>query len=133
LFKKALADGADVDLANQTLEGTSAPIKAVLVSSTYTYNAAHDFRDDLTGVIATSSALSSTTWSSSGTGYVFDAADITFSAVAGGSTVDAVVLFFDTGTPGTSPLICYDQVTSTATNGGDITITFNASGIFTVD
>jgi hypothetical protein len=69
---------------------------------------------------------------------VFDAADITFSAVTGAS-VEAIVLWLDGGGGGTSasgttdPLIAYIDTGSNlpvTPNGGDIVVTWNASGIF---
>lgn len=64
---------------------------------------------------------------------MFDAADVTFSAVSGNS-VEALVIYKDTGTPSTSPLIAYiDTVSSglpVTPNGGSISVTWNASGIF---
>ena len=54
----------------------------------------------------------------------FKAADPTWTAVAGGSTVAAVVIYkFVTNDAGSTPLV-YLDVTDTATNGGDITIQF---------
>jgi hypothetical protein len=63
---------------------------------------------------------------------VADAADVTFTAVTGDS-VEAVVLYRHTGTEGTSELIAYiDTATGlpTTPSGGDITIQWNANGIF---
>lgn len=121
--KKALLD-ADIDLLVDT-------IKVALVDTgTYTYNAAHDFYNDVSGVVGTPATLASKT-TTSGT---FDAADTTFSAVSG-STVEALIIYKDTGTPSTSPLIAYiDTGTNlpVTPNGGDITISWNASGIFSI-
>ena len=58
-------------------------------------------------------------------GGVFDAGDITYSAVTAGDTSEGVVIYKDTGSPATSPLLMYiDTITGfpLATNGGDITI-----------
>jgi len=104
-------------------------IRAVLIDTgTYTYNSAHDFYNDLSGVVgAESSAFSSKTV----TNGVFDAADITFSAVTG-ATVEAIVIFQDTGNVATDRLIAYiDTATGLPVqpNGGDIVVTWNASGI----
>jgi hypothetical protein len=119
------------------LQGTwnlsSAVVRAVLIDTgTYTYNAAHDFYADLSGVVGTESgALASKTFTSG----TFDAADITFSAVTG-NTVEAIVLFVDTGNAATDALICYIDSASSGLpvtpNGGDITVAWNASGIFSL-
>lgn len=108
-------------------------IRAVLIDTgTYTYNAAHDNYDDLAGVVGTESgALASKTF----TNGAFDAADITFTAVTG-ATVEAIVLFLDTGTASTDKLVAYIDSASAGLpvtpNGGDITVTWHASGIFSL-
>ena len=127
LAKKALLD-ADIDLLTDT-------IKIVLCDSGYTYSTAHDNLDDITAGarVATSSALASKTT----TGGAFDAADVTFTALTG-DTVTSWVLYKDTGTESTSPLIAYfDTVSgggalSFSPSGGDFTLVFGASGIFTI-
>lgn len=66
---------------------------------------------------------------------VFDAADATFTSVTGNSC-EALVIWIDTGTPTTSPLVAYIDTSVTGLpvtpNGGNITITWNASGIFAI-
>ncbi|MEY5098058.1 MAG: hypothetical protein RJA36_777 [Pseudomonadota bacterium] len=101
-------------------------IKASLLSSSYTANLSTDeFWSTISGnLLNTSQTLASKTV----TAGVFDAADVTFTAVTAGSTVKAVVIWKDTGTPSTSPLLVYiDTITGfpLATNGGDITITWD--------
>lgn len=119
----------------QMLQGginlSSATVRAVLIDTgTYTYNSAHNAYDDLSGVVGTESdAFGSKTF----TDGVFDAANITFSSVTG-NTAEALVIFLDTGTPSTDLLIAYIDSASSGLpvtpNGGDITVTWNASGIF---
>ena len=98
-------------------------IKAVLCSSSYTPAPGTDqFLSDVPGGsrVATSGNFASKT-STSG---VADAADLTFTAVSG-SQVLYIVIYKDTGTAGTSPLL---MIIDTATNlpvtpnGGDITV-----------
>lgn len=123
--KEAFISG-DIDLTSDT-------IKVALVSSTYTYNSAHDFFDDVSGQIGTSETLGSKTV----TDGTFDAADSTFSSVTAGSTVDAYIIYQDTGNTATSHLIAYFDTDSGGaisipTNGGDITIAYSGSGIFSL-
>lgn len=124
-FKEALLQG-DYDLS-------TAVVRAVLIDTgTYTYSAAHDFYNDLSGVVGTESgALGSKTF----TNGTFDAADITFTSVTG-STAEAIVLFVDTGNVATDALICYIDSASSGLpvtpNGGDINVTWSGSGILTL-
>lgn len=113
--------------ANNGLNGT---VKVALVDTgTYTYSAAHQFLSSLSGVIGTAQTLASKTYANG----VFDAADVTFSAVTG-ANAEALVIYIDTGSPATSPLVAYIDTGVTGLpvtpNGGDITVTWNASGIF---
>ena len=100
-------------------------IKVALVDTgTYTFSQAHEFLSDLTGVVGTAETLGTKT-STSG---VFDAADTTFTS-ATGATVEALVIYKDTGVAGTSPLIAYiDTATGlpATPNGGDITVTWDS-------
>ena len=114
------------------LSWTSNTVKAVLVNG-YTYSDAHAYLSDLgAAAVATSPALTSKTSS----GGVADAADVTFPAVTGNS-VEAIVLFADTGTASTSRLIAYvDNATGlpVTPTGGNITIQWDngASRIFSL-
>lgn len=118
LARKKFLDG-DIDLLVDN-------IKVVLVdSAAYTVSIDVDeFFDDIASVIATSANLSSKTTTLG----VFDAADVTFSSVSG-AVSEALVVYKDTGTPATSPLIAYiDSATGlpVTPNGGDITVTWDA-------
>jgi len=113
--------------ANNSLTGT---VKAALVDTgTYTYSAAHQFLSSLSGVVGTAATLGTKSY----TNGVFDAADVTYTAVSG-SSAEAIVLYIDTGVAGTSPLVAYIDTGATGLpvtpNGSDISIAWNASGIF---
>lgn len=102
-------------------------IKCVLVDTgTYTVNlATHQFHSDLSGIVATSAAgLAGKTV----TAGVANASALTFTAVTGAS-VEAIVIYKDTGVSGTSRLIAYIDTASSGLpvtpNGGDITITWD--------
>lgn len=101
-------------------------IKAVLVDTgTYTVNlSTHQYHSDLSGIVATSGNFAG----KSVTLGVFDATDLTFSTVSG-SSAEAIVIYKDTGTSGTSPLIAYiDTATGlpVTPNGGDINIVWDS-------
>ena len=109
-----------------SIDLTTATIKAALLSSSYTANLSTD--EFWSGISANVLNTPQTLGSKSVTAGVFDAADVTFTAVTIGSTAKAIVLYKDTGTSSTSPLIAYiDTITGfpLATNGGDITVTWD--------
>jgi hypothetical protein len=119
-------------LGTQTASSlTSGTVKVALVDTgAYTYSSAHDFYDDVSaGVVGTPQTIGSVTV----TGGLFDGADVTFTAVSG-NTCEALVIYIDTaGAAGTDPLVAYIDTGVTGLpvtpNGGDISITWNASGI----
>lgn len=110
-------------------------IKVVIVdTATYSYSAAHEYLDSIPvgERVATSGNLGTKTTTSG----VFDAADVTFTGVSGDQS-EAVVIYKDTGTASTSPLIAYiDTATGlpVTPGGGDIIITWDsgANKIFAI-
>lgn len=115
--------------ANNNL--SSGTVKVALVDTgVYTYSSADQFYSTLSSAVV---GTPQTIGSKSFTNGVFDGGDVTFTAVTGNS-VEALVLYVDTGTASTSPLVAYIDTSVTGLpvtpNGGDITITWNASGIF---
>ena len=99
--------------------------------------AADDFIDDILSAarvpaIASCPALASKTIGTVAAG-VFDAADTVFTALTGDQS-ESLILFEDSGTEATSDLIArWDTATGLplTPNGGDVTVTWNASGIIT--
>lgn len=129
--QKFLAPGTLGTTSGTAIDMLDDDLKVVLVDADYTFSAAHEFLDSIVvgDRVATSANLAGKTVSTAG---VFDADDITFTAVSG-SQVTQVVIYKDTGTEGTSSLIVYyDTMTGlpVTPNGGDITIAWNAGGIF---
>jgi hypothetical protein len=123
-YKEALLDGlANIDVNDGT-------VKVALVDTgTYTYSGAHEFLTSLSGVVGTAQTIGTTTV----TNGVFDGDNVTFTAVSG-ATVEALVIYIDTGTAGNSRLVAYIDTGVTGLpvtpNGGNIDVTWNASGIF---
>jgi hypothetical protein len=120
LARKAFLDGSIAMLTDN--------IKAVLVDSAdYTLDLAnHDFLDDIPAGarVATSGNLANKTT----TAGVFDADDITITGVSG-DQFEYIILYKDTGTASTSPLIaCIDTATGLpcTPNSGDITIQWDS-------
>jgi len=117
--------------ANNNL--SAGTVKVALVDTgTYTYSAADQFYSSISAaVVGTPQTIGSKTF----TNGTFDGADVTYTAVTGAS-VEALVIYIDTGAAGTSPLVAYIDTSVTGLpvtpNGADITIAWNASGIFTL-
>jgi len=123
----ALYAKAKQGLLDGSIDMDSDDIKAILVDGDdYTPNMATDDNlDDIPGgaIVATSDNLSN----KSVTDGVFDADDVVFSAVTG-DKFEYVILYKDSGTPGTSRLILLiDSATGLpcTPTGGDITIVWD--------
>lgn len=131
IYKQNLLAGTSgYDLDNDTVN--DGPYVALVDTGTYTYNTAHDFYNDLSGVVGTDQRITGPTV----TNGTFDGADVTYTAVSG-STVEALVIYrHNAGANTTWPLVAYIDSSVTGLpvtpNGGDITVTWNASGIFTI-
>ena len=97
------ARGLFLGNASTDLDWINDNIKVTLVESTYTFSQSHDFFDDLgTNDNGNSANLGSKT----STDGIADAADTTITATAA-VACNAIVIWKDTGTPSTSPLIAY--------------------------
>jgi hypothetical protein len=123
-YKEAILQSA----ANSNM--SSGTVKVALIDTgTYTYSAAHEFYSSVTGVVGTPQTIGTKTFING----IFDGDNVTFTAVTG-SSVEALIIYIDTGTAGTSRLIAFIDTSVTGLpvtpNGGDIGITWNASGIF---
>ena len=122
--------GGNIDLDTDTIKA-----RLVNTGTDYTYSALHDFGDDVTAYSGTTD-VTLTSGNITLTSGVFDCSDtLTWTSVAidGAKTVDAVVIYKDTGTPGTSALLSYNELASSVTpDGNNIEITINASGIFAI-
>lgn len=118
-----------------TIDWDTAVIKCALVRG-YTFSAAHKFVSDVTGaggtLVATSAALTSKTV----TNGVADAADVTFTAVAAGAAIPAIIIFQSSAVTGGADvaataqrLICYiDTATGlpVTPNGQNISVAWDS-------
>lgn len=129
-YKEALLGGA----ANSAITGSGSTglYVALVDTGTYTYSAAHEFYSSLSGVVGTDQEIGSPTL----TNGTVDGGNVTFTAVSG-ATVEALVIYRkNAGANTTWRLVAYIDTGQTGLpvtpNGGDISITFDAAGIFTL-
>jgi hypothetical protein len=129
-YKESLLDGD----ANTALTGTgSTGLWVALVDTgTYTYSASHQFYSDLSGIVGTDQEIESVT-TANGT---VDGDDVTFPSVSGSQSEALVLYRKNAGANTTWRLVAYIDTGVTGLpvtpNGGDILVTWNASGIFTL-
>jgi hypothetical protein len=133
-FREYVADGT-IDLDTHTF-------KVMLVSSAYTFSAAHTVKADITNELATANGytaggatLGSVTWAHSGGTATFDAADTAWTASGGSITARRAVIYDDTAASDelvASILLDTTPADVTATDGNPLTLVWNASGIFTL-
>lgn len=131
IYKQNLLAGTSgYDLDNDTT--TDGPYCALVDTGTYTYSTAHDFYNDLSGVVGTDQRITAPTVTTG----TLDGGDLTYTAVSGNSVEALVIYRHNSGANTTWPLVAYIDTSVTGLpvtpNGGDITVTWNASGIFTL-
>lgn len=102
-------------------------IKVILVDTgAYTpQTAVHQYLSDVAGSSRVAGPMTLTAKTT--TGGAADAADVTFTSVSGPS-IEAIIIYSDSGTESTSPLIAYiDTATGLpiTPNGGDIIVTWD--------
>lgn len=129
LWKEALLQNSASSALNGS--GTTGVYVALVDTGTYTYSAAHQYYSSLTGVVGTDQEIGATKTFAAG---VFDGADVTFPAVTG-ATAEALVIYIkNAGANTTWRLVAYIDTGVTGLpvtpNGGNIAVTWNASGIF---
>ena len=127
-----LSASANVSLNVDTVD--DGPYVALVDTGIYTYDGAHDFYSDIHpgASIGTDQRIATPTVANG----TFDGANVTFTAVSG-NTVEALVIYrHNAGADTTWKLVAYIDTSVTGLpvtpNGGDITVTWNASGIFTI-
>lgn len=128
-FKEAVLQGTSGTHLNGS--GTSGVYVALVDTGTYTYSSSHQYYSSISsGVVGTPVELTSKSF----TNGLFDAADSTFSAVSGSSAEALVIYIRNAGANTTWPLVAYIDTGATGLpvtpNGGDISVVYNASGIF---
>jgi hypothetical protein len=131
IYKQALlAASASVSLDQDN--STDGPFCALVDTGTYTYSSAHDFYNDLSGVVGTDQRITAPTV----TNGTLDGGDLTYTSVSGNSVEALVIYRHNSGANTTWRLVAYIDTSVTGLpvtpNGGHITVTWNASGIFTL-
>lgn len=131
LYKQSLLAGdANADLDNNT--SADGPFVALVDTDTYTYSAAHQFYSSLSGIVGTDQRITNPTVTTG----TLDGDNLTFTAVSGASVEALVIYRKNAGANTTWRLVAYIDTGVTGLpvtpNGGDITVTWNASGILTL-
>lgn len=132
-------------MVDATIAFSSDTIKAILVNASYTYDADHDFANDVSGNELTGTGytggfggsgrktLASKTITNDTTNdrVEYDCADITWTALNAG-TIGGVVLVKEVTNDAASPIIAFLDPTNLVTNGGDVTLVIDAEGILQI-
>ena len=124
LYKQALLDGS---INTDAIAGT---VKASLIdTAVYTFSTLDQFFSDLSGIVGADQTLGTKTV----TNGIFNCADPTWPSVTG-ATVEAFVIYIDTGVPATSRLMLFMDTGQSGLpvtpNGGDITYNIDVAGWF---
>ena len=135
-FAKGLQDA--LEAVTGVAVAPTGTLKLAFMATSYTANAETDqFWSDVSASIASGTTVQTV----SGTAITVDTtndrveidiSDLTETPVT--ATTDQVVLYMDTGTPSTSPLILNAALTTTLNPvGGDLTLTVNVEGLGAVN
>src|SRR5690348_148586 len=90
-YKEALLLGGTLVSMDQN-DATNGPCCALVDTGTYTYSTAHDFYNDLSGIVGTDQRITTPTV----TNGLFDGDDIAYSSVTGNS-VEALIIYRKNG------------------------------------
>lgn len=133
-----LYNAAFTSLANKEIDWSTDTVKVMLTTSAYTPNqATHQYKSSVTnevvgtGYTARGATLTGKTEAFTGQVKTFDASDVTWPTSS--ITARTAVVYVDTGSDATSPLIGYatsdvDIVSAAAT----FSITWDSAGIFSI-
>ena len=113
-------------------DATDGPFVALVDTGTYSFSQSHQFYSSLSGIVGTDQRISTPTNGSVAAG-IFDGDNLTYTAVSG-ATVEALVCYRKNSGANTTWRLVFFLGTATGLavtpNGGDILVTWNASGIF---
>jgi hypothetical protein len=129
LYKQALITTADANKGLDVDDATDGPFCALVDTGTYTYNTAHDFFNDLSGIVGTDQRIDNPTVAAG----LFDGADLTYTSVSGNSVEALVIYRKNSGANTTWRLVLFEDTGVTGLpltpNGGNVIVTWNVSGI----
>jgi hypothetical protein len=128
LYKQSILS-ADSNVSMNQNTTTDGPYCA-LVTASYTYSASDQYYSSLSGVSGTDQRIANPTVTTG----LFDGDDLTYTSVAAGSAITALVIYRkNSGANTTWRLFAYIDTGVTGLpvtpNGGNISVTWNASGI----
>lgn len=129
-------------LVNGSIDWDTSDIRVLLLQGTgYVFNPDHNYVSDLTPATNEANATNYVRKSLTGRTVtvdtvndraVCDAADVTWTALGGAvnNTISAAVVYLYNAADTAAQLICYQDFTDTATNGGDFNLVWNSAGLF---
>jgi hypothetical protein len=122
------------ETANRTI--AAGTISVAICNSSYTYSDTHEYRSSITGGLVANNNLTTPTVYANATFEDTGSATITFTAVPAGTPIESLVIYKFNTNDADSPLVAYLDAGITnlpvTPNGGDITITWDLDGIFTL-
>ena len=127
-------------LANGSINYVNDTIRVLIVNQSYVFNKAHDFVDDVvsfemvnsTGTGYERKTLASKTVTLVGDRAVYDAADVTYTAVQTTQQFAGAVVYKEAASDATRELIAFIDFNDLPTNGSDIQIQWSADGLFRI-
>lgn len=128
-------------IANGGIDLDTSTLKVMLVDSSYTFNADHNFIDNagagdpidqeitVSGYSRQTLTTPTVTQDDTNDFAYLDGDDVVFTALAAGQTIGGAILFDNAGGADTArKLIAFYDLTNTATNGGNVTIQWAVVG-----
>lgn len=119
-------------LANGGVDWDTTDIRALMVTSTYTFNADHNFVSDITneltgGTYVRKSLTRTVVENDTNDRAELTIANVLWTALSATGTPAAFVVYKFNAADGSAELISYHDFTATPTNGGDFTVSFSGT------
>jgi hypothetical protein len=135
IYKTALMS-ASANVSLTVNDATDGPFCSLIDTNDVAYSAAHDFFNDVSAaVVGTTTRITNPTVGSVSAG-TFDGDNVTFTAVTGDVSEALIIHRNNAGANTTWRLVVYLDTSVTGLpvtpNGGDITVSWHASGIFSL-